>query len=197
MKLAKRRSIRHTEKSAAKLRPPKHRNKVELMRRALLITLVVSVAAVAVAAPQSKTPIQKDIEKLVALYSDGFATSYPKYWHIEFGKIFGGSREDAVAIFSIEGFDGGNDDHQYLAFFEAVDMEPAVNGKNRPFRLVAVTQIGGRGWREFDYQKVKQLGANFVTLNGQAYGPKDAMCCPSVPIQVTFHIKNCTISESK
>jgi hypothetical protein len=167
------------------------------MRRALLITLVVSVATIALPSPQPKTVIQKDIEKLVALYSDGFVTSYPKYWHIEFGKIFGGSREDATAIFSIEGFHGGNDDHQYLALFEAVDVAPTVSGKNRPFRLVAVTQIGGRGWREFDSDHIQAFGTNFVTLNGQAYGPKDAMCCPSVPIQVTFHIKNCTISESK
>src|SRR5579863_10019476 len=152
---------------------------------------------IAVAAPASKTTIENDIKKLVAVFSDGFTTSCPQYWHIEFCKIFGGSNEDAVAIFSVEGFDGGNDDHQYLAFFEAIDINPEMSGQNRPFRLVAVTQIGGRGWREFDNQLIKQIGNDFITLNGRKYGAGDAMCCPSVPIRVTFRIKNGIISESK
>jgi len=167
------------------------------MRRTLLISFVVIVTAVAAVAQPSKVPIEKEIGNLVALFSDGYAISYPQYWHIEFGKIFGTDREDAIAIFSIEGFDGGNDDHQYLAFFEAVDQVPAINSKSRPFRLVAVSQIGGRSWREFDWQKIKKIGTNFVTLTGNMYGPQDAACCPSVPIQVTFHVSSGTISEGK
>jgi hypothetical protein len=165
------------------------------MRQALQIAFIVIAATVTAVATPSDVPIEEDLKKLVALFSDGFATSYPQFQHIQFGRIFGSNLEDAVAIFNIEGFDGGNDHHQYLAFFKAVAPDP--DNKNfRPFQLVAVTQIGGRAWREFDWRNLK-IGPNFVTLEGKTYGPKDAACCPSVPIQVTFQVTNGVISESR
>jgi hypothetical protein len=163
------------------------------MCRTLIIALVATAPFVASATPPSKAPIEKDLEKLVSLFSDGWAKGYPQYRHIDFGDVFGEGRQDAVAVFNIEGFDGGNDDHQHLAVWRAVDPDP--NLKFRPFRLVAVTQIGGRAWREFDWQTMK-IGANSVTLSGKAYGPRDANCCPSVPIRITFHVKNGCISEA-
>ena len=163
------------------------------MRYIFVITIAV-MAFGAGAAPPSKAPIEKDINKLVGLFSDGLAISYPQYWQIEFGNVFGNGRQDAVAIFSLEGFDGGNDDHQYLALFKAVPPDSAL--KPCPFRLVAVALVGGRLWREFDGQKII-IGTNSITLSGKKYGTKDAVCCPSVPIQVTFHLKDGVILESK
>jgi hypothetical protein len=163
------------------------------MYRTLIIVLVAIVTFVAGATPPSKAPIEKDLEKLGSLFSDGRAKGYPQYRRIDFGNVFGDGRQDAVAVFNIEGFGGGNDDHQYLAVWRAVDPDPDFTF--RPFRLISVVQIGGRGWREFDWGNIK-FGTNSITLSGKAYGPKDAMCCPSVPIRVTFHVKDGCISES-
>jgi hypothetical protein len=166
-------------------------------RQLIFTVLLATLTSVALAATPSQILIQNDIKRLAAMFGDEFSTNYPAYTHIEFGKIFGGNQEDAVAIFSIEGFDGGNDDHQYLAFFKSTDTDPTLGRQPRPFRLVSVSQIGGRGWRYFDYQRIKQIGSNSVTLRGEKYGPTDAMFCPSVPIQVTFYVTNGFISEPK
>jgi hypothetical protein len=166
------------------------------MRYALIFLLTLLATVVAMAAPSQKELIGKEVDHLVALFSDGIAVEYHPYRDIEFGKIFGSNQEDAVALFSIEGFHGGNDHAEYLAFFQSVEQDQVPNQKPRPFRLVAVTQIGGRSWRSFDGEKIK-LGLGFVTLNGARYGPEDAACCPSVPMQVTFHVKKGVISESQ
>ena len=166
------------------------------MRRALVFSLVLLAAVVTSGAPSRNTLIEKEVERLVALFSDGIAVEYHPYRHIEFGKIFGSDQEDAIALFSIEGFHGGNDHAEYLAFFQSVEQGQVPSQKPRPFRLVAVTQIGGRSWRSFDGEKIK-LGSGFVTLHGKKYGPDDAACCPSVPIQITFQVTKGVISESK
>jgi len=150
----------------------------------------------ALAAPSRKALVEKGVDQLVALFSDGIAVEYRPYRHIKFGKIFGSDREDAIALFSIEGFYGGNGHAEYLVFFQSVEQNQVPNQKPRPFRLVAVTQIGGRSWRSFDWENIK-FGPGFVTLNGEKYGPDDAACCPSVPIQVTFQVKGGVILESK
>jgi hypothetical protein len=166
------------------------------MCRTLFIIIAIILAEAGLAAPLPKTPIEQNVDQLVALFSDGLAVSYPKYRHIEFGRIFGTKREDAVAIFNIEGFHGGNEDHQYLAFFESVEPDQVTGRPSRPFRLVAVVQVGGRMWRQFDWQKMK-FSPGSVTLIGLKYGPKDAACCPSVPIRATFCVKDGVISEAK
>ena len=166
------------------------------MRRTLIFVLALVVAMTAAAAPPPKVLIEKDVDQLVALFSDGIAVGYPKYRHIEFGKIFGSDRDDAIALFNVEGFHGGNYHAEYLAFFESVEQDQVAGRTTRPFRLVAVTQIGGRSWRSFDWKTIK-LGSGFVTLSGAKYGPDDAACCPSVPILVTFRVKEGFISESK
>ena len=166
------------------------------MCRTLFIVIAIIVAEAGLAAPPTKTPIEQNVDQLVALFSDGLAVSYPKYRHIEFGKMFGTKRQDAVATFSIEGFHGGNEDRQYLAFLESVETDQAAGRTSRPFRLVAVVQVGGRMWREFNWQNMK-FGPGSVTLSGLKYGAKDAACCPSVPIRATFCVKDGVISETK
>ena len=166
------------------------------MRCVLIFVLALMIAITVGAAPSRKELVEKDIDQLVALFSDGIAVGYPKYRQIEFGKIFGSDQEDAIALFNIEGFHGGNDHAEYLAFFQSVEQDQAAGRTTRPFRLVAVTQIGGRSWRSFDWKTIK-LGSGFVTLSGTQYGPDDAACCPSVPILVTFYVKKGLISESK
>ena len=150
----------------------------------------------AAAAAPPKALIEKDVDQLVALFSDGVAVEYHPYRHIEFGKILGSDQEDAVALFSIENFHGGTEDAEYLAFFQPVEQIQFAGRTTHPYRLVAVTKIGGRSWRSFD-PKTMKLGSGFVALSGAKYGPEDAACCPSVPIQVTFRVNKGFISESK
>jgi hypothetical protein len=159
-----------------------------------LLIFVVSISARASLSPQAF--IQKDVDRLVALFSDGIAVNYPEYRHIEFGKIFPSGRDDAIVLFNVEGFQGGNDHAEYLAFFESFEQAQIAGVMSHPFRLVAVTQIGGRGWRSFDWKKVK-LGSGCVSLDGLKCGPNDPECCPSVPIRVTFRVTEGFIAESK
>jgi hypothetical protein len=166
------------------------------MRRTLIFALAFLVTIAAAAAPSRKALIETNVDQLVALFSDGVAVEYHPYRHIEFGKIFGSDQEDAIALFSIEDFHGGNEDAQYLAFFQSIDQLQFAGRTTHPFRLVAVTKISGRSWRSFDSKTIK-LGSGFVTLSGKKYGPEDAACCPSVPIRVTFYVKDGFISESK
>ncbi|MGA2281930.1 MAG: hypothetical protein ABSG80_16695 [Verrucomicrobiota bacterium] len=166
------------------------------MRRTLVFALALLATMTVAAAPSRKVLIEKNVDQLVALFNDGVAVEHPKYRRIEFGKIFGSDQEDAIALFSLEGFHGGNEDAEYLAFFQSVEQVQIAGRTTRLFRLVAVTKIGGRSWRFFDWKTIK-LGSGFVTLSGAKYGPEDAACCPSVPILVTFRIKEGFISESK
>lgn len=166
------------------------------MRRLAFFALILISSMAAVAAPSRKLPIEKEVERLVALFSDGVAVEYPKSRHIEFGKIFGSEREDAIVLFSIEGFEGSNYHAEYLAFFESIEKTTVAGKPTRPFRLIAVTQIGGKRWRSFDGEGIK-FGTGWVRLSGKKYGHEDADCCPTVPIQVTFCVKDGFISESK
>ncbi len=73
---------------------------------------------------------------------------------MSYGRVFGGGADDAVALFSIEGYGGTNYHAEYLAFFAFVPPDKAAGRRTRPFRLVAVAQVGGRGWSTFDYRNV-------------------------------------------
>ena len=116
------------------------------MRRSLFVVFALSITVPVIADAPSKAPVEESINQLVAQFGDGIAVSYDKYRRIEFGKIFGSDRDDAIALFSIEGFGGGNGHAEYLAFFESVEKNEMAKAKSRPFRLVGVTQteaVGG------------------------------------------------------
>lgn len=159
------------------------------------VFLAFCASAVADRAPDASAAIDRDVESLVQLLGDGVSVGYPEFRSVSFGKILGSEREDAVALFSIEGFHGGNVHFEYLAIFEAV--EPAILGAkhSKSYRLAAVSRIGGRGWRTFDFKSVALL-RNGVRLTGKKATDSDPSCCPSVPIQVLFRIDRDRIIES-
>ena len=136
------------------------------------------------------------VSALIKQFGDGLSVSYPQQRQILWGKVFDFDSEpradDAIAFFAIEGFGGGNDHAEYLAFFVAVSPTPA--GKTLPYRLEAVTQIGGRGWRTFDWDTAV-IRPNEITVSGKQLGEKDGFCCPSVPIAVTFRVVKGSIVE--
>ncbi|WP_139798654.1 hypothetical protein [Andreprevotia lacus] len=137
--------------------------------------------------------LQRRVDGLIAAFSDGMAVSYPEFRSIHYGKVFESPR-DAVVLFSIEGFGGGNYHAEYLALFAAVPPDRFEGRATQPYRLVAVSKIGGRGWRTFDSRKLV-IAPGSVRLAGQAWGDKDPGCCPSLPLQVMFRVEDERIVE--
>ena len=131
--------------------------------------------------------VNAELGKLVDLLGDGIACEYPSFRAVKFGKLFQQGEDGVVALFSIEGFGGGNNNSEYLAIFEAVPRGGPARKKSKKYRLVAVTQIGGRWWRTFDNQSVV-LGPSRVQISGKNWQPEDPGCCPSQAFTATFKI---------
>lgn len=110
--------------------------------------------------------IDAEIDRLVALYSDGIAVGYPEYRHVKFAQLLGQGNDAAVALFSVEGFEGGNLHEEYLAVFEPVETADVDGKKTNPYRLLVARKIGERGWRTFDWDTV-QIARGAITLNGK------------------------------
>ena len=140
--------------------------------------------------------IDAEIDRLVALYSDGIAAGYPEYRHVKFAKLREGGGEAAVALFSVEGFQGGNLHEEYLAVFEPVEAADIDGRKTNPYRLLAVQKIGGRGWRTFDWDGV-QIARAAITLKGKQWKAADPGCCPSASITATFRVRNDALVEAR
>ncbi|HEY8157208.1 MAG TPA: hypothetical protein VIF10_00765 [Methylobacter sp.] len=94
------------------------------------------------AATSIPKPLAEKIQNLVTVLSAGYAVGYPKATMIQTIKG-GGNTDVTLAVFTIEGFDGGNNYSQYLVAFSPETME---DGK-QPFRLIDVMRIGGGAWR--------------------------------------------------
>src|ERR1700741_4346373 len=124
------------------------------MRCTLIFALAFLVTISVAVAPSRKAFIENNVDQLVALFSDGIAVEVHPDRRIEFGKIFSSNQEDAIALFSLEGFHGGNEDAEYLAFFQSIEQVQMAGQTTRPFRLIAVTKIGGRSWRYFDLKTI-------------------------------------------
>src|SRR5437868_5607921 len=94
------------------------------MRRTLWLVFALSVtSSTGVIADESTSAqfINTEINRLVELYSDGIAVGYPEYRHVKFTDVLPGTGATAVALFSVEGFLGGNLHEEYLAIFEPVE----------------------------------------------------------------------------
>lgn len=129
-----------------------------------------------------------NVTALIQLLGDGIAqVSLAAPPVIKYGRLFGGPLPDAVTFFTLEGFGGSNHHVEYVAFFASVRDAEIAGNHSRPYRLVAMAQIGARGWRSFDWKSVV-LKRSAVTVSGEKMGPGDALCCPSVPITATFQV---------
>ncbi|PXX43123.1 hypothetical protein [Undibacterium pigrum] len=160
----------------------------------LLCGLILTVFKPAVAAssrtatPAQQAAMKAELARLITQFGDGIAETYsgnPSV--IKYGQLFDDNKNDAVVLFNLEGFGGSNHQAEFIAFFQ--EQAPAdIAGKHsRPYRLVAVTKLGQRGWRAFDFASAS-IRQHAVTLKGVETGAGDALCCPSVEITRTFHI---------
>lgn len=132
--------------------------------------------------------IQVEVERLIMQFGDGLAETYSENPTIvRYGQLFEDHHNDAVALFNLEGFGGGNFHAEFIAFFSEVEQGEVAGKTAKPYRLVAVSKLGERGWRTFDFSTVS-IQNRAVKLRGMEMRSSDAMCCPSIPITKIFHV---------
>lgn len=147
-----------------------------------------------VAASDEGTELQKRVDALVNLYSDGLAEGYPEYRHVTRVKLFDGSSPDAVVLFAMEGFHGGNGHEQYLAVFASVEQEDWPGHELSRFRLIGVQKVGARWWRALDPTSLRVNG-KVLTLASKKWSDIDPGCCPSQRITKSFVVSQRGIAE--
>lgn len=124
------------------------------MKLPLLTASLLLACTLAHAADQPPVPkhLEEQVGRLVELYKDSFATGYPEATRVQTLKS-GSDGELTLAVFTIEGFDMGNNYSQYLAVFSST---PNEEGQEH-YSLLDAMQIGGGGWRS-----VEKLDARLV-----------------------------------
>ncbi|MFZ6641227.1 hypothetical protein ACO0LL_15870 [Undibacterium sp. TC4M20W] len=146
------------------------------------------VRAAVTASTAQQTAMQLELERLIAQFSDGIAETYSENpARIVYGNLFGDHQHDAVLLFNLEGYGGGNHHAEFIAFFTEQEQFEVAGKHTRPYLLVAVAKLGERGWRSFDFNSVS-INQGFVTLKGKEMTSGDAMCCPSLTITRSFSV---------
>jgi len=168
------------------------------MKTLLLCLFLLNPLAAAAAPPTGPAAlIHRELDKLVALYTDGFSSNDAQSRHVVFGSVFDTERQDAVAFFSLAGVDNSNVDFEYIAIFaqgQGRDMSAMKGPKERPFHLVTTAMIGNRGTRTLDW-KTARISRGQIVVQGTRWAEGDAGCCPTKPIEVTFKISAKLIDE--
>ncbi len=149
-----------------------------LQAAALLVSLSLVAAAPAAAAPPKLLTAQ--VERLVELLRDSYATGYPEATMVQMASP-SKDRHLALAVFTIEAFGGGNNHQQFFAVFE---HEVDKAGKREHYTLVDVMPIGGKGWRAImelkaKVTKSKNGGEIQILIPALDVGPGDAPNFPS------------------
>lgn len=146
------------------------------------------VRAAVTASPAQQAAIQLELDRLIAQFGDGIAETYSENpARIVYGNLFGDHQHDAVVLFNLEGYGGGNHHAEFIAFFTEQEQFDVAGKHTRPYLLVAVTKLGERGWRSFDFNSAN-IKQKSVTLNGKEMTSGDAMCCPSLMITRSFGV---------
>ena len=153
----------------------------------LLASLLVAAARARAAEDPSGAYLKRAVAQLISLHSDGLAVGYSKFRHIQYGPLFSEHGRDAVVLFNLEGFMGGNQHVEYLAIFEKIGRFRAGRRRSQPYRLIATLEIGAREWRSFDRESL-QISHGRLSLSGKAWAPGDPGCCPSEPISTSFRV---------
>ncbi|MFZ6734225.1 hypothetical protein ACO0LG_20010 [Undibacterium sp. Ji42W] len=146
------------------------------------------VRAAVTASPAQQAAMQIELDRLTSQFSDGIAETYRENpARIVYGNLFGDHQHDAIVLFNLEGYGGGNHHAEFIAFFTEQEQFEVAGKGTKPYLLTAVTKLGERGWRSFDFNSVSiHLGS--VTLKGKEMTSGDAMCCPSLTIARSFSV---------
>jgi len=145
---------------------------------AVLLSCMLCTASAAPAAPPKLLTAQ--VERLVALMRDSYATGYPEATLVQMVSPSKG-RNLALTVFTIESFGGGNNHQQFFAVFEH-EVDKAE--KREYYRLIDVMPIGGKGWRAVmelnaKTQKGKNSSEVQILIPALEVGPDDGPNFPS------------------
>ena len=158
---------------------------------ALITFLILSVSANAV---EANANVIVRVEALASLLSDGRATFNSEFLQVKSASFYKdkASFDAYVVLFSIEGWNGGNGQSQYLAIFKKNSKEgwPEEWGFNEA-SLISFSKVGEDYWRVF---KSISIVDNVITLKGLSWN-NDAHCCPSAPTTTVFRFERDSIIE--
>jgi hypothetical protein len=139
-------------------------------------------------------PLVSQVSHLSALLSDGYAVGYPEATMVSTIERKKGE-PITLAVFTVEGFGGGNNHTQYLAAFNKHVQE---DGKIY-FEFMDVIAIAGKGWRAIlnpNAKVKKQTNADTLfTLNVMTMAEHDAPNFPSIPATIVVQLKNRRLTE--
>lgn len=170
--------------------------------KATLVTALLMTPQVVTAEPSDLELVQQSIDALVEQFGDGHTQGYRAFRYVVFSKFPKHYQVDAAALFSIEGFGGGNMHFEYLAVFDFVEPDGIVepdelaSQRAKRLRLVAVSTVGGKMWRTLDYESMRIDGEQLV-VPGKSWMPGDPGCCASDPISLTFRLDHGQLVEVK
>lgn len=121
--------------------------KLRLLPASLLLACTLTQAAEPAPIPKA---LEVQVEHLVALLKDSYASGYPEATLTQTLDT-GEESQLTLAVFTVEGFGMGNNYSQYLAAFS-----PEANEEDVPhYRLLDVMRIGGDSWRAIDKLEAK------------------------------------------
>lgn len=145
---------------------------------ATILSCLLCTASAAPSAPP--TLLTAQVQRLVDLMRDSYATGYPEATLVQMVSPSKG-RNLALTVFTIEAFGGGNNHQQFFAVFEH-EVDEAE--KREHYRLIDVMPIGGKGWRAVMELKARtQAGKNAgevqFLIPALEVGPGDAPNFPS------------------
>lgn len=154
------------------------------------LSMLLLLVALPCGATKPDAELRQSIEHLGALVSDGYAQLDIQ----RIASIPARDRDAVAVIFTLESPGKGNGVWQFLAFLRrnasfAADSPPAS-----AYRLIAFKQVGARGTKLFDPETATYANGALI-VSGKGYGPKDAMCCPSLPLRSTFTLQHDVVVE--
>ncbi|MEI6068755.1 MAG: hypothetical protein WCP96_15540 [Methylococcaceae bacterium] len=161
------------------------------------LSLGCTLATAAPAASKVPKPLAAQVQRLVALLSDGYAVGYPGATRFQTIKHDVGG-EIALVVFTIENFGGGNNYSQFFAVFS-----PETTGKGKQhFMLLDVMKIGRPGWRAIEKLNVKTTpnptsDETIIAIDALENTAEDSFNFPSKKITINLVLKNGRLSEQK
>lgn len=151
------------------------------MARLILLALFWSLCildAAEAAPPLSQKALVAQVDRLTELLRDSHAVGYPP---ATFAQVIDlrADRQLVLAVFTVQGFGGGNNHSQYLAAFETDDET-----KPPHYSLIDVIHVAGKGWRGIEKLNARvsqqsKSGIVSIDIDALEVAPEDPPNFPS------------------